>query len=72
MANKRVSEAVPIQVYLGREEQSRLDRLAHELWLSKSEFLRRGLLALELEVLDPSSYPALRVIGMVSEAATRS
>ena len=66
MPRKRpaVKEAAPVQVYLGREEQDRLERLVDQLGLSKSEVLRRGLDALERSVSDPSSHPALRLIGL--------
>ena len=36
----------PIQVYLSQEERDRLDREAARLGVSRSEALRRGLLAL--------------------------
>lgn len=36
----------PIQVYLDQRERSQLDRLAHELGLSRAEVLRRGLMSL--------------------------
>lgn len=65
MPAKRVSEAAPVQVYLDRFTRDRLDRLAANLELSKSDVLRRGLLSLERELLDPASHPALRLIGAV-------
>lgn len=67
MPARRVSEAAPVQVYLDRSTRDRLDRLAANLELSKSDVLRRGLLSLERELLDPSSHPALRLIGTVVE-----
>ena len=70
---KRVSEAAPTQVYLGAAEQKRLELLAKQLGSSKSEALRRGLLALERELSDPLAHPALRLIGIApreSEQAT--
>lgn len=67
MPAKRVSEAAPVQVYLDRFTRDRLDRLAANLELSKSDVLRRGLLSLERELLDPSSHPALRLIGAVEK-----
>lgn len=66
MTKRHVSEAAPVQVYLGREGQERLERLTTHLDATKSEILRRGLLALEREILDPAAHPALRLIGMVS------
>lgn len=65
MPPKRVREAMPVQVYLGAEEQQRLDQLAEHFELTKSEVIRRGLLALERELHDPASHPALRLIGLV-------
>jgi hypothetical protein len=62
----RVSEAAPVQVYLGRDDQERLDRLAAQAGTTKSEILRRGLLALERDFLDPSAHPALRLIGIAA------
>lgn len=37
----------PIQVYLTRPERSELDRVAQEMGVSRSEALRRGVLALK-------------------------
>ena len=62
----RVSEAAPVQVYLGRDDRDRLDRLAAHAGTTKSEILRRGLLALERDLLDPAAHPALRLIGIAS------
>lgn len=67
MPKRRVRESAPSQVYLSAAEQVRLDRLAEQLGTSKSAILRRGLLALEREVLDPDTHPALRLIGLASE-----
>ena len=66
MTRRSVSEAAPVQVYLGREGQERLERLTTHLDATKSEILRRGLLALEREILDPAAHPALRLIGIAS------
>lgn len=67
----RVSEALPVQVYLGRDDRERLDRLAAYVGTTKSEILRRGLLALERDLQDPAAHPALRLIGIaVGESAT--
>lgn len=70
---KRVAEASPAQVYLGADEQRRLASLAAQLGTNKSDTLRRGLLALERELSDPSAHPALRLIGLASaETGSRS
>ena len=37
------------------------------LELSTSDVLRRGLIALERELLDPASHPALRLVGSATE-----
>ena len=60
---KRVGE--PAQVYLTQADQARLERLTAQLGASKSDVLRRGLEALELQHLEPAAHPALRLIGMV-------
>ena len=52
MPPRRVSEASPIQVYLGPEEQERLADLARRLDTTKSDVVRRGLLALEQEIAE--------------------
>lgn len=67
MTKRRVSEAAPVQVYLGREGQEQLERLTAQLDTTKSEILRRGLMALERELLDPRAHPALRLIGIASD-----
>ena len=64
MARRRVREAAPLQVYLVADERDRLERLADQLDASKSDVVRRGLLALERELLSPASHPALRLIGI--------
>lgn len=70
MMTKRrvVKEAAPVQVYLDRDSQERLERLASQLEASKSDVLRRGLDALERALTDPSAHPALQVIGLGEEA----
>ena len=68
MPPRRVSEASPVQVYLGPEEQARLAELAEHLKTTKSEVLRRGLLALEREIGGPSEHPLLRAIGMFKDS----
>lgn len=62
----RVAE--PVQVYLSPPDQDRLDRLTRHLDTTKSEVLRRGLEALELQVTDPANHPALRIIGLGSSS----
>jgi Arc/MetJ-type ribon-helix-helix transcriptional regulator len=64
MTRRRVREAAPLQVYLIADERDRLERLADQLDASKSDVVRRGLLALERELLSPASHPALRLIGI--------
>ena len=62
---RRVGE--PAQVYLTESDRARLERLTVQLHASKSDVLRRGLEALELQHLEPSAHPALRLIGMVDD-----
>lgn len=69
MKRRRVAESTPVQVYLGAEERERLETLAHQLDLTRSDVVRRGLLALERELTDPSRHPALRIIGIAGGAA---
>ena len=64
MTKRRIREAAPLQVYLAGDEQERLERLAGQLDASKSDVVRRGLLALERELFDPGAHPALRLIGI--------
>lgn len=66
----RVSEAAPVQVYLARDARERLARLAAHLGTTKSEILRRGLVALERDLLDPAAHPALRLIGIAAGEST--
>jgi Arc/MetJ-type ribon-helix-helix transcriptional regulator len=61
---KKVSEPSPVQVYLDRDEHERLDRLAQQLDTTKSEVLRRGVRALERQIMSPGAHPALRLIGL--------
>lgn len=65
-STRRVAE--PVQVYLRPAEKERLDRLTARLDTSKSDVLRRGLEALERQISDPESHPALSIIGIVSVA----
>lgn len=59
---RRVAE--PVQVYLDHTERDRLDRLAAQLDTSKSAVLRQALEALERELTDPATHPALQLIGL--------
>jgi len=63
----RVAE--PVQVYLRADERARLARLTKELDTTKSDVLRRGLEALELQMTDPAQHPALCVIGIVATSS---
>jgi Arc/MetJ-type ribon-helix-helix transcriptional regulator len=63
---KRAGE--PVQVYLTEADQARLERLTAQVGASKSDVLRRGLEALELQHLQPAAHPALRLIGLVDAA----
>ena len=65
----RVAE--PAQVYLEPPDLDRLARLTAQLEATKSDVLRRGLAALERELLDPEQHPALRLIGIGRGAARR-
>ena len=69
MSSKRVSEAAPVQVYLDLQSRDRLDRLAERLDTTKSDILRRGLLALEREASDPLAHPVLRLAASAQEAS---
>ncbi len=62
---RRVAE--PVQVYLAAADRQRLERLAEQLDATKSDVLRRGLEALERQLLDPAQHPALRIIGIAGE-----
>ena len=64
MTRRRARETAPLQVYLVADERERLERLADQLDASKSDVVRRGLLALERELLSPAAHPALRLIGI--------
>ena len=55
----RVAE--PVQVYLDRPDLERLHRLATALDATKSDVLRRGLVALESQVRRPASRPPVSV-----------
>jgi len=61
---RRVGE--PVQVYLDRSDQQRLERLTDQLDTTKSDVLRRALETLERQLLDPDQHPALQVIGLAA------
>lgn len=67
MTRRRVREAAPLQVYLIADERERLERLADQLDATKSDVIRRGLLALERELLSPAAHPALKLIGIADD-----
>lgn len=58
--------AEPVQVYLDRPDRDRLERLAAQLDATKSDVLRRALGALERQLMDPATHPALRIIGLAA------
>lgn len=62
----------PVQVYLDRGQRRRLEQLAGELGLSKSDVVRRGLEALERQMADPAEHPALRIIGIALGESARA
>lgn len=68
MKKRKVSQAAPVQVYLVPADQKRLERLADQLELSKSDVLRRGMEALEWQVTHPNAHPALQIIGLAGDA----
>lgn len=72
-ARKRLPPRVaePVQVYLERPDRERLERLATQLDVTKSDVLRRGLEALEHQLSDPGEHPALRVIGIAERERGR-
>ena len=59
----------PVQVYLGADELERLGRLVERLGSNKSEVLRQGLEALERQLTDPDTHPALGIIGITRSNA---
>ena len=58
----RVAE--PVQVYLAAPDHDLLGRLVAQLDATKSDVLRLGLQALERQLADPATHPALRIIGL--------
>jgi hypothetical protein len=61
----RGADRQPVQVYLDPNDLKRLERLRQDLGTNKSEVLRRGLKALEREIMDPDEHPVLKIIGLV-------
>jgi hypothetical protein len=61
--------AEPVQVYLKADEQDRLNRLTERLGSTKSDVLRQGLEALERQLTDPVTHPALGIIGLTRSHA---
>jgi Arc/MetJ-type ribon-helix-helix transcriptional regulator len=59
-------------VYLDSGQRRRLQQLAGELGLSKSDVLRRGLEALERQMANPTEHPALRIIGLASGESAKA
>ena len=64
----RGADRQPVQVYLDPNDLKRLERLRQDLGTNKSEVLRRGLKALEREIMDPDEHPVLKIIGMMDGA----
>lgn len=62
MKKDRVKE--PVQVYLETPDRQRLEWLTAQLGASKSDVLRRALVALEQAVADPEAHPLVRLIGI--------
>lgn len=60
----------PLQVYLDAAQRRRLEQMAGQLGLSKSDVVRRGLEALERQLSDPADHPALRIIGIATSETT--
>jgi hypothetical protein len=66
----RVAE--PVQVYLNPADQALLNDLSALVGSNKSDVLRRGLAALERELSDPASHPALGIIGIAAHETAAS
>lgn len=62
----RVAE--PVQVYLASEDRQRLARLTSQLDATKSDVLRQGLEALERQLTDPATHPALGILGLADDS----
>jgi hypothetical protein len=64
--------AEPVQVYLDPVDRGRLDWLTEQLDTTKSDVLRRALEALERQIADPDSHPALRIMKIAEGAEPAS
>lgn len=60
--------AEPVQVYLDPADRGRLEWLTEQLDTTKSDVLRRALEALERQISDPESHPALRIMSIAERA----
>lgn len=60
----KVSEPVPVQVYLSGEDRVRLDWLAEYLEASKAETVRQALRSLEGQLRDPARHPIMALAGI--------
>lgn len=58
---RRSRVAEPVQVYLGPADRERLDRLAERLAATKSDVLRRGLEALEVQTAPAAASARARI-----------
>lgn len=65
--HRKVAE--PVQVYLDQADRGRLERLTEQLDTTKSDVLRRALEALERQLADPESHPALRIMSIAEGIA---
>ena len=61
--------AEPVQVYLDPVDRGRLHWLTEQLGTTKSDVLRRALEALERQITDPESHPALRIMKIAEGVA---
>ena len=69
---KKRSVAEPVQVYLAGDDRDRLTRMAGQLDTTKSAVLRQAIRALELQMADPESHPALRLIGLATRESSNA
>jgi hypothetical protein len=60
--------AEPVQVYLDPVDRGWLEWLTEQLDTTKSDVLRRALEALERQISDPESHPALRIMKIAEGA----
>ncbi|MEP6733843.1 MAG: hypothetical protein ABJE10_24570 [bacterium] len=67
MTRKHVKGRVgePVQVFLATPDRERLLELAEQLGASKSDIIRKALVALERELMNPVTHPLLSLIGLV-------